>query len=501
MIPITTFAGRTVAVFGLGRSGVSTCRALLAGGATVWAWDDTEATREGLAGAGIPLVNLAEADWTQIAALVLAPGVPLTHPKPHWTVERATAAGVPVVGDVELFIQACAVDAKKSGEAQAKLVAITGTNGKSTTTALIAHVLRTGGIDVQMGGNIGVAILELQPPAPGRVYVVEMSSYQIDLTPGLRPDIGVLLNLSPDHLDRHGSMENYANIKARLVAGSKFAVVGADDPRCRAIGKAVAGSGVEVAAISGGAIEAGWGMEDGAVGYRAKSGDNMRPIARVDGISTLRGRHNAQNAAAAVAVAVRLGVETATIAEGLATFPGLAHRMEEVGRVGRVVFVNDSKATNADSTATALASFPREIFWIAGGLAKEGGITSLKGYFSRISKAYLIGAAAPEFAATLAGEVPFVISETLTEAFGTAAEDAAASSGAEPVVLLSPACASFDQFRSFEARGDAFREMAVARSEAMLPAEGTDPPDAGQDSGPEPGQGSGTSAGPDAGPG
>jgi UDP-N-acetylmuramoylalanine--D-glutamate ligase len=456
MIPIGTFDGREVAVFGLGRSGLATCRALAAGGARVLAWDDNAAGREAAASAGFPLCDLATADWRRFAALILAPGVPLTHPQPHWSVTQARATGVEVIGDVELFARARAGTCPGSA-----FVAITGTNGKSTTTALIAHILTTAGRDAQMGGNIGVPILELAPPSPDRVHVIELSSYQIDLMPTLRPSIGVLLNISPDHLDRHGGFANYVAIKARLPAASDLAIIGYDDSETRRTHDTLKAAGSAVVAVSGGRLADGYGTADGNVLRFNGTGTPARAIANINGVVSLRGTHNAQNAAAAAAACEALGLTPEAIAAGLRSFPGLAHRMEEVGRAGRIILINDSKATNAESTANALAAFDGGIHWIAGGLAKDGGITTLSPYFPRIAKAYLIGAAAQEFAGTLQGQCPFVITETLDAAVRQAAEDAARSSADTPVVLLSPACASFDQFKSFEARGEAFRSLAA----------------------------------------
>ncbi len=453
MTPSTTFAGRTVALFGLGGSGLATALSLKAGGARVIACDDNPARMEAAAQQGIGTGDLRQAEWTTFAALVLAPGVPLTHPAPHWTVDLAKAAGVPVIGDIELF---CRERAATSPDAP--FVAITGTNGKSTTTALIAHVLAACGRDVQMGGNIGTAILSLAPPSPDRVHVIELSSFQIDLTPSLAPTIGVLLNLTPDHLDRHGDMAHYAAIKERLVAGAAHAIVGVDDEFCRAIAGRRTGPLTRVHVG-----EAGEGP-----GILARNGvviDGRRepaePVADLSGIGSLRGAHNWQNAAIAYAVASELGITPDAFAAALATFPGLPHRMEEVGRRGAVLFINDSKATNADSTEKALSAFQR-VHWILGGKAKEGGIASLAPYFPRVAHAYLIGAATEDFAATLDGQVPFSRCGTLNAAVAEAAAAAERDGTGEPVVLLSPACASYDQFRSFEDRGDQFRALVRA---------------------------------------
>src|SRR5581483_9715121 len=358
MTPITTFAGRTVAVFGLGRSGLATCRALAAGGAAVVAADDSAESCTAAAAAGFRVEDLKGADWSRLAALVLAPGVPLTHPEPHWSVVKARAAGVEIIGDIELF---CRERAKSCPAAP--FVAITGTNGKSTTTALIAHILRQAGRDVQMGGNIGTAILDLEPPAPGRVHVIEMSSFQIELTPSLRPSVGVLLNISPDHLDRHGTMEHYAALKARLVEAADRVVIGEDDDWCRDIAERLrlAERGWVDLVSAKSRVSHGWYANGTELVARAPWTGPLGAFADLAGIGSLRGRHNMQNALAASAAALILGVCAGDVAAALATFPGLPHRLEEIGRCGRALFINDSKAPNGDSTATALAAFRGDI--------------------------------------------------------------------------------------------------------------------------------------------
>ncbi|MBO6538509.1 MAG: UDP-N-acetylmuramoyl-L-alanine--D-glutamate ligase [Rhizobiaceae bacterium] len=455
MIPARGFAGRQVALFGLGGSGLATARALVAGGASVIAWDDNPESVARAEAEGIATGDLHSAPWNELAALVLAPGVPLTHPKPHWTVELARAAGVEIIGDIELFARE-----RRAIGGDAPFIAITGTNGKSTSTALIAHIISASGRDCQMGGNIGRAVMTLEPPKADRFYVVECSSYQIDLAPSLDASVGLLLNLSPDHLDRHGSMEHYAEVKARLVEKAEAAVVGVDDVYSAAIADRLAHTGKQVLRISKNEpIEHGL-FAEGAELYRAKAGKREH-IASLEGITTLRGEHNAQNALSAVAACLAVGLDVAEIRAGLASFPGLAHRMEPVAWRDRVLFVNDSKATNSEAAAPALSSFER-IYWIAGGLPKEGGIESLRPYFDRIARAYLIGEAAPAFAATLGDSVDFEISGTLKAAVDHAAADSFQDVSAESVVLLSPACASFDQFRNFEVRGDAFRSAVLA---------------------------------------
>ncbi len=486
MIRATTFKGKTVAVFGLGASGNATALSLLAGGAEVAAWDDGAASRDAAAKAGIPIVDLKAADWSRFASLILAPGVPLTHPAPHWAARCAAAAGVEIIGDIEIFCRERA--ALCPG---ASFIAITGTNGKSTTTALIAHLLASLGFDVQMGGNIGRAILTLEPSGEHHIHVIEMSSFQIDLTPSLKPTAGILLNITPDHLDRHGpgddvalAMRNYAAIKERLVAAADAACTGVEDAPTCAILERLEDAGVPTYPFTTGkgaavvprlyAIGSTLFVREQEDGFSAST-----EIAALDGVGTLRGRHNVQNALAALAAlralqdrldvaAARTGGVSprvwniARLGASLQTYPGLPHRMEQVGRAGKVLFVNDSKATNADSTDKALASWDRDIFWILGGKAKEGGIQPLAPFFPRIAKAYLIGAASDDFAATLDGKVTYERCGTLDIAVKNAAADAALSSGPEPVVLLSPACASYDQFKGFDQRGDVFRALVQA---------------------------------------
>ncbi|UFX47408.1 UDP-N-acetylmuramoyl-L-alanine--D-glutamate ligase [Bradyrhizobium sp. 41S5] len=458
MIPVTSFSGKTVAVFGLGGSGLASCQALKAGGAEVIAADDSADNVARAAQAGFTTADLRTVSWANFAALILTPGAPLTHPAPHWSVLKAREAGVEVIGDVELFCRE-----RRRHAPNAPFVAITGTNGKSTTTALIAHLMKVAGYDTQMGGNIGTAILSLEPPRIGRVHVIEMSSYQIDLAPSLDPSVGILINISEDHIDRHGTLEHYAAVKERLVAGVQqdgTAIVGVDDGWCRDIADRLDRAGKRVVRISvKNPLPDGLYVEHETI-VRA-SGAARSEIARLGGIGSLRGLHNAQNAACASACALAMGIATDVLQNALRSFPGLAHRMEQVGRRGNVLFVNDSKGTNADAAAHALSSFA-DIYWIAGGKPKAGGITGLTEYFPRIRKAYLIGEAAQEFSGTLGDRVPHDMSGTLDVAIASAARDAEASGLSEAVVLLSPASASFDQYRNFEIRGTAFRDIVQA---------------------------------------
>lgn len=449
MFAATTFKGKSVAVFGLARSGLASMRALIDGGADVVVWDDSADAVAKAEQDGWPVKDLRTVDFSTLDSLILSPGVPLTHPEPHWTVKLAQAADIEIIGDTEVFMREIAGHG-------AKVVAVTGTNGKSTTVALIGHVLSSAGLDAHVGGNIGKAVFLLPPPRAGIVYVLELSSYQIDLMPGLKPDVGILMNLSPDHLDRHGTMENYASVKAKMFAqqtADDTAIISLDDDWCRAIAEAPEMAARRMAMSVEQDVEAGVSAPEGVVHLGDVSID-------VRGISGLRGKHNWQNACAAVAAADALGVGRDAIAAGLASFPGLAHRMEEIGRAGHVLFINDSKATNADAAAMALASFDR-IYWIAGGLAKSGGIEGLAPYFGKIAHTYLIGEASGAFAKTLEGHMPVSKCGTLDEAVPRAAADALQSTCTEVAVLLSPACASFDQYPDFEMRGEAFRKAVM----------------------------------------
>jgi len=455
MIPVAGFEGKTVAVFGLARTGLAAARALAAGGAEVALWDEKPAARAAAEAEGLPVVDLTTADWSRFAAIMLSPGVPLTHPRPHWTVEKARAAGVEILGDIELFART--VNAAPEHK-RPKIVAITGTNGKSTTTALIGHICAEAGRDVRIGGNIGYGVLGLEDMHGGAVYVLELSSYQLDLTSSLHADVSVLLNISPDHLERHGSMENYVAAKRRILLNQgkgDTAVIGVDDPWgqqiCTEITAANRRTIVPISASK--AMSRGVYALDGLL-YDA-TGERTAEVADLKRARSLPGRHNWQNAAAAYAAAKGLGIGAAEAAQHLMSFPGLAHRMETVGTLGKVRFVNDSKATNADAARQAMSSYPK-FYWIAGGQPKVGGIDSLTDLFGRIEKAYLVGEAAPAFAQVLDGKAPAVVCGTIAQAVAQAYADAAAS-GREAIVLLSPACASFDQFADFEQRGEAFR--------------------------------------------
>lgn len=453
MINIPSLAGQKVAVFGLGRSGLSSAIALQRSGAKVLAWDDNEAGLEKARAAGITPVDLYQEDWEDISALVLSPGIPLTHPEPHRVTQLARQAGIEIIGDMELLAR---------GDLQARTIGITGTNGKSTTTALIGHVLARGGEKVEVGGNLGVPVLDLMPLDEDGAYVLEMSSYQLDLIRTLSFDIAVLLNISPDHLDRHGGLEGYVAAKEQIFEGQgelDVAIVAIDDEACRQIGENLKGKR-KVIPISGEAVAPGGVyVQDGKL-YDDIDGQ-AELIIDLGDVASLPGVHNAQNATAAYAVAKVQGVETQKIVTGLKTFPGLAHRQELLAVIDGVSYVNDSKATNDEAAARALACYG-DIYWIAGGKAKESGLTATKPYLDRVRHAYLIGEAANDFALSLEDILPVTLSGELSSAVGNARESALSETGNGAVVLLSPACASFDQFDNFEARGDAFRELVAA---------------------------------------
>ncbi len=429
MIGSTTFEGKRYAALGLARSGLATVRALAKSGAHVVAWDSDPAARERAAGVnGVIVHDIATLNLEGAAGLVVSPGVPLnTHP----LVERARASDVPVIGDIELFAQA------RAQLPAHKVVGITGTNGKSTTTALVHHILTTAGVPTLMGGNIGLPILEQAPLPAGGVYVLELSSYQVDLTQTLDCDVAVLLNITPDHLDRYDGFEAYAASKSRLFAmqsAGHDAIIGIGDAPSAQIARGLSARGEHLTKIAPGVCM-----------------DQSRWPA-------LQGPHNAQNALAAIAVVKALGVAEADIDRGLASFTGLAHRMQTIAVRDGVTFVDDSKATNPESTAPALGAFAR-VRWIVGGKRKGDDLDACAPYFDRVVAAYTIGEAGPLFRDLLTGRVPAV--EEAGD-LATAVAHAAAAARSGDVVLLSPACASFDQFRDYEDRGAAFRAAVEA---------------------------------------
>jgi UDP-N-acetylmuramoylalanine--D-glutamate ligase len=455
MIAVSSFRGIPVGVLGLGKSGFVAAQALARGGAEVMAWDDDVKKRDAAAAAGVTIVDLRSADLAAMPSLVLSPGIPHSYPAPHPVVARARAAGTEIIGDIELLART---------QRDAAYIGITGTNGKSTTTALIGHILALAGREIAVGGNLGTPALSLAPLGAGASYVLEMSSYQLELTFSLEFDVAILLNVTPDHLDRHGGMDGYVAAKRRIFCGQtapQAAIVGVDDPICAGIERDLARAAEQIVipisaehAVARGVYAAGGNLIDDIKGKAS-------PIVEMAGLARLPGIHNWQNAAAAFAAVRHVGVAIEAATAGLRSFPGLAHRQELIATIDGVRYINDSKATNADAAAKALACY-ENIYWIAGGLAKEGGIESLAPYHQRIRHAFLIGQAAPAFAATLGSQVPHSRCGELAAAVAAARELAMREGRQGAIVLLSPACASWDQFANFEARGDAFRRLVEA---------------------------------------
>ena len=456
-LDLSAFRGRSLAVLGLGVSGMSAASALRDAGAEVLPWDDQETSRERAKSLGLTPTDLMDTDFSGIDALVLSPGIPHGHPRSHPMIERAREAGCEILCDLELLTRV---------ERDARYIGITGTNGKSTTTALIGHVLSELGIASAIGGNIGAPGLSLPALGAEGVYVLELSSYQLELLPGAVCDIAILLNITPDHLDRHGGMSGYIAAKTRIFQGQRAgqtAIVGIDDAPTRTIfddldkssPATVVPLSVEKTCTGGVYVSDGWLIDD--------RDNNASPVLELTSLDALPGRHNAQNVAAAYAACTTVANATTdsdrnAVVAAIRTFPGLVHRQELVGFRDQVRFVNDSKATNAEAAAHALAAYDN-IVWIAGGIAKDGGIEALEPLFERIEHAFLIGEAAQDFAQVLQGRVPADISGELSTAVAAAARHAG---NGPATVLLSPACASFDQFSSFEARGDAFKAAVRA---------------------------------------
>ena len=470
MIDVFPFAEIPVAVFGLGRSGMATAQALARSDADVWAWDDDEAARERAKEQNIPLVNLYTCNWKELTTLVLSPGIPLHHPKPHRIVELALAAHCEVIGDIELLART---------QRDAAFIGITGTNGKSTTTALIGHIMQVSGRDAEVGGNLGIPALQLQPLEVGGTYVLEMSSFQIELTKSITFDVAVLLNISVDHLDRYAGMDDYVAAKKQIFnrqTKPRTAIVGIDDPLCRAVYDDLKAVDEQyVVGISGSKrVHGGVYVVDGQL-YDDTEGKEL-PVMNLNGLACLPGIHNWQNTAAAYAAVKAAGVQPHAAMACIQSYPGLVHRQELVTVVDGVTYVNDSKATNGDAAAKALACYDN-IYWIAGGRPKEGGLKATEPHLHRIRHAFLIGEAALAFSQFLNGKVPFTIAGDLKSALAAARKLAKKQKAEGAVVLLSPACASFDQFANFEDRGDAFREMVE-----KLPGKHQDPFEAFQQS-------------------
>jgi len=456
MINISSFSGLSICVFGLGRSGLSSALALKNSGGFVSVWDDSESARMQALKAGLELVDLYKADWSAFSALVLSPGVALNHPVPHVIVQRARENGIKIIGDIELLARS---------NLEARVIGVTGTNGKSTTTALIGHLLYNAGHNVQVGGNFGVPVLDLEPMDELGSYVLEMSSYQLDLTHSLTFDIALLLNFSTDHLDRHGGMDGYIASKKKIFAKqghSHTAIVGVDDASSRNVYEELKKIGLKnIIGVSGEHPVPGGVYVHSGILYDCTENGRAVDVINLTQIPNLPGVHNAQNIAAAYAAVRTCGLEREVFISGMVSFKGLAHRQELLAVIDGVAYINDSKATNGESAARALSCYGN-VYWIAGGRAKDGGIEAARPYLDRVRHVYLIGESANDFAQNLKSEIPVTVSGELPSAVGEARASALAETGDGAVVLLSPACASFDQFDNFETRGEAFRELVNA---------------------------------------
>ncbi|MCJ8324525.1 MAG: UDP-N-acetylmuramoyl-L-alanine--D-glutamate ligase [Rhizobiales bacterium] len=456
MIDLSLFKGQYFAIFGLGKSSLATATALERAGAKVALWDDEEKSRHQAAKDGHNILDLTIADFGRFDGLILSPGVPLTHPKPHWVVDKAKQANLPIMGDIELFLRAV----KHAGVG--KIVAVTGTNGKSTTVSLIHHILSEAGLDAHLGGNIGSTMaLDLPTTSATKIYILELSSYQIDLMPslqkpGLAPDIAVLVNVSADHLDRHGDLKHYAQVKAQIFepqTAEDLAIIGIDDE----FGAKFADiyNAVSISAVQQNAD------------IFCKNGQilqNGQPILEFGQAVNLQGVHNAQNTAIAYEIAKYFGVEDEVIKQGLHSFKGLEHRMEYVGKIasraGDILFINDSKATNAEAVKPALGAY-ENVYWLAGGQGKQGGLQPLYESLKHIKKAYVFGQSAPDFADELTNITACEVFLNMGEAINKALTDIMhTGDDGLKVILLSPAAASFDQFDNFEKRGQMFKQMA-----------------------------------------
>lgn len=471
MILIPNVVGKIFAVMGLGRTGLSAARSLIASGAVVWAWDDEEKKRIEAVAERIPVIDLNTADFSAVDKLVLSPGIPHLHPAPNAIAVKARRANVPVICDIELLCDALPEN---------DVIAITGTNGKSTTTALIGHVLSSFK-PVIVGGNIGWPVLDATIQHQDTSIVLELSSYQLERTPSLKPRGAILLNITPDHIDRHGSMEGYITAKLKIFEHGSIdkygrkptAVIVVDTSHAKKIADIVQQEGqwnvVRVTTQS--YIPDGIAVVNGRI-IEMRGGEEC-VIADLSAVPTLRGVHNHENAACAYAVIRQVyGYNPEDIAARIKTFEGLAHRQQIIRTINGISYVNDSKATNADAAGKALASY-KNIFWIAGGVPKEGGLVGLEKFMDRICHAFLIGEAAKDFATwTAQYNIPYTISQTLEQAVEQSHKMAQASRGmpaGTPVVLLSPACASFDQFKSYEHRGEAFAELVNRLSDEIIP--------------------------------
>lgn len=448
MIVVGAYQNKKVGVFGLARSGLATCRSLGAGGAEVLAWDDNLGQREQ---SPTDPVDLYQTDFSELSALVVSPGVPLSHPKPHALVLKARADNVPVIGDIELFAKA------RRDLPKHRLVGVTGTNGKSTTTALLTHTLLYNDCLALAAGNIGIPVLDIDPLKDGGIYVFELSSFQLDQTTSLKPEIAILLNISPDHLDRHGTMGAYVTAKRQIFemqARDGIAIIGVDDLYGREMAETLSQKVVPISCER--AVEGGVYVLDGIL-FDATEG-RAKNMGSLGNNRALRGTHNGQNAAAVYAAAKTLGVKAENIIPAFNSFEGLPHRLEIIAEDKGIVFINDSKASNTGSALRSLEAFDN-IFWIAGGLFKEETLEMFGPVMGHVKKAFLIGEDDSMFRDFLEGKADFESCHNLEVAVVKAAKEVReAGSG---VVLLAPACASFDQFNNFEHRGETFRKAVL----------------------------------------
>lgn len=456
MINPTYLSNCKIAVFGLGKAGTSTVNSLLHAGAEVYVWDDGEAAREKLKAENkkdVHITPVAQMPWNEIKLLALSPGIPLTHPKPHEVVVLANQANCPVICDIEILSQS---------QNKSKFLGITGTNGKSTTTALSGHILKTAGLEAEVGGNIGIPALDLNALGSDGIYVMEMSSFQLDLIKQTHFNVSILLNVTPDHLDRHGDMQGYVDAKCHIFENQSkndVAIIGVDDEPSQKVYeklKAAAKIGTIIPISTKREVAGGILVKEGVIYDNTWAAQQKYVLGKLD---RLPGEHNGQNIAAAFAATKALGVPAEKIIEAVKSFGGLRHRIQLAAEIDGIKFVNDSKATNAEATANALRAYD-DIYWILGGLSKEGGIGSLEEFFPRIRHAFLIGKAQDDFAKVLDNKVPYTKCDTLAKAFEASADKALSDARKGSVVLLSPACASWDQWPNFEVRGDAFCEMA-----------------------------------------
>lgn len=447
MIVPSEFKNQRVAVLGLGRSGLGVAHSLLKAGAQVYVWDDQEKVRSNAHDQGMSLLDPKDTEWSTLDYLILSPGIPHHYPAPHSLVAQAQIAGLRPLCDFEVLYRS---------QPDAQYIGVTGTNGKSTTTSLIGHILKENKVSVEVGGNLGIPVTHLNPLGKEGVYVLEASSYQLEISPTLRFNVGVLLNITPDHLERHGGMDGYIAAKKLIYRNSTpedTLVIGVDDLPCLTIYESLKDAG-KVKAIPISTCKV---LPEGIYVKEGILYDQTNPVLDLKKFERLKGQHNWQNAAAAYAALKSFGLTRDEIEKGISTFPGLVHRQQVVAQYKNVTFVNDSKATNADATAKALACYKDStLYWLLGGRQKEGGITSLKSFFPYIHHAFLFGEATDSFLVTLKGQVACTVCDSLEEATEKATHLALEEQRKDAVVLLSPACASFDQFRDFEERGEAF---------------------------------------------